>query len=110
MPENRAALRGFLHLTIRDDIRIAQALSEYGVAEERFVDDLLKFSAGSWVYVHYVLKLIELDPAAVGNLPLVYPAGWVLSTTMASSRCAASPQIKNLVSPCSPLSAQPESH
>lgn len=74
MPENRAALRGFLHLTIRDDIRIAQALSEYGVAEERFVDDLLKFSAGSWVYVHYVLKLIELDPAAVRNVPRL-PSG-----------------------------------
>lgn len=73
-PENLAALRGFVRTAIRDRTRIAQALADCGVSTETFIEQLLERSAGSWVYVHFILESIDLDPAAVLNLP-VLPSG-----------------------------------
>jgi hypothetical protein len=70
---NQAALRGFLETAIREDARVARAFREYDVAAETFVRHLMKASAGSWVYAHYTLESIRLNPAMVQRLPALPP-------------------------------------
>jgi hypothetical protein len=68
-PENRMALDGFLRTKISDDEWIAHALRESGVTGTRFADDLLTHSAGSWLYVRYVLESIKRDPGVIRDIP-----------------------------------------
>lgn len=70
---NQAALHGFLEAAICDDGQVASAVQDYGVAGETFVRHLMKASAGSWVYAHYALESIRLDPAMVRRLPALPP-------------------------------------
>jgi len=71
--ENQAALRSFLKAAAREDGQVGRALQEHEVAGETLVRRLIQASAGSWVYAHYALESIRLDPAMVLRLPALPP-------------------------------------